>query len=159
MSDAPFSPLYFWIAYAASNALALAAVWGSRRFPRPTRLFLSLLFGWASWFTVTTALESPWVYLDYADSAIGPYRAFILGPFEALITPVVSTIAAGQGLIALAMLGRGYLFRLGCWGGMLFGLAIAPLGLYAAFPSTVLLALAFYFLQRNPSATYLWKRP
>ncbi|MGA0555326.1 hypothetical protein ACO2Q8_01645 [Larkinella sp. VNQ87] len=152
-----FSLTFFWTAYAIANAVFLFSIWSSGRWPRLTRLFFLLLFAWAAWFNASTALDSPWVYQDYADTAVPLYQRFILGPFASIIKPMILTIAAGQALIALSMLLKGDLFRLGCWDGAVFGLAIAPLGWYAAFPATVLMAIAFYRLQKNHDNTYLWQ--
>lgn len=152
-----FSLTFFWTAYTVANLLFLFAIWGSKHWPRTTRLFFLLLFGWAAWFNASMALISPSVYQDYADTAIPLYRWFIMGPFVTIIRPMILLIAAGQALIAGSMLLKGELFKLGCWDGLVFGLAIAPLGLYAAFPATVLMAIAFYRLQKNHDNTYLWE--
>ncbi|RRA99990.1 hypothetical protein [Larkinella rosea] len=152
-----FSPTLFWTTYTVVNLLFLSTIWSSKHWPRLTRLFYLLLFSWAAWFNATTALEAPWVYQDYADTAIPVYKWFILGPFATIIKPMILVIAASQALIALTMTLKGDLFRLGCWDGLIFGLAIAPLGWYAAFPATVLMAIAFYRLQQFHDGTYLWE--
>lgn len=155
MDAIPFPP-FFWTAYTLSNVGALTALWSSRKYPRLTRLFFFLLFGGAACFNTYTALDSPWVYQDFADTAVQPYKWFILGPFAAIMRSMVVVIAAGQALIALTMFFRGRIFRWGCWGGILFGIGVAPLGLNAAFPATLIMALAFYrLLHRNdpPLAT------
>lgn len=62
---------------------------------------------------------------------------------------MVLGIAAGQVFIAVSMFMKRRWFRAGCVGGMVFCLAITPLGLGAAFPATLLLAIAFYRLYRH----------
>ena len=104
------------------------------------------------------AIETPWVYQDYAETAIPLYKQFILGVFESIITPMVLIIAVCQGFIAISMLLKGKIFKAGCWGGIIFGLAIAPIGAYAAFPSTILMAIALFLLQKNPDNLYMWER-
>lgn len=153
-----FSQTIFWTIYTVVNLLFLFSIWSSKTWPRLTRLAFLLLFGWAAGFNAANALSVPWVYQAYADTAIPLYKWFILGPFVAIIKPMVLLIAAGQALIALSMVLKGDLFRIGCWDGAVFGLAIAPLGLYAAFPATVLMAISFYRLQKNHTNTYLWER-
>jgi hypothetical protein len=69
------------------------------------------------------------------------------------------TIAAGQFVIALAMPLTGWLFKAGCIAGIFFSVAILPLGLGAAFPAMVFLAMGFYQLWRHPADRQLWKRP
>ncbi|GAB3250866.1 hypothetical protein GCM10027347_08930 [Larkinella harenae] len=152
-----FSLTYFWPIYIIANLLFLFSIWSSKHRPRLTRLAFLLLFAWAAWFNSSTVLTIPKLYQDYAITAIPIYRWFILGPFVAIIKPVVLVIAAAQLLIALTMLLKGELFRLGCWNGLVFGLGIAPLGWYAAFPATMLMAVAFYQLQKNHNNTYLWE--
>lgn len=152
-----FSLTFFWTIYAIVNLVFLFTIWSSKHWPRFTRLFFLLLFAWASWFNASTVLDSPWVYQDYADTAVPLYRWFILGSFTYIIKPLLFFIVVGQALIALSMLLKGDLFRLGCWNGLIFGLAIAPLGWYAAFPATVSMAIAFYRLQKKHDNTYLWE--
>lgn len=152
------SLLFFWTAYIVSNLLAFGLAYGSFRFPGITRLALFLLFVWAFWINTTTALESPWVYRDYADSAILPFKNFILELSERSMKLLVLVIAFGQLLIAVSMLLRGTVFKMGCWAGIVFGLVIAPLGLYAGFPATLMMALAFYQLYRRNDILYFWIR-
>ena len=55
-----------------------------------------------------TALTSPASYLGYVAFALsGLYRGFILGFFAQHVTAIVLTIAAGQALIAAALLRGG----------------------------------------------------
>ena len=53
-------------------------------------------------------------------------------------------------IIAVAMLLKGTMFRLGCIGAIIFLLAISPLGVGAGFPCTLTLALAIFYLIRKP---------
>jgi hypothetical protein len=103
------------------------------------------------------AIDTPWVYQDYADSSIPLYRKFILGAFEAIMTPLVLIIAVGQGLLAILMTLKGKLFKLGCWGGIVFCIAVSPIGSYAAFPATLFMAFALYLLQRDHNHLYIWE--
>ncbi|HPF67714.1 MAG TPA: hypothetical protein PLC20_08575, partial [Flavobacteriales bacterium] len=56
----------------------------------------------------------------------------------------IGAIAFGQGLVALGLLGRGMLRRIAAIGGIVFLVAIAPLGVGSAFPSSLLLALGLF---------------
>jgi hypothetical protein len=62
---------------------------------------------------------------------------------------MVLSIAVGQVAIAIAMLLTDRWFRIGCLGGIIFCVSIAPLGLGSAFPATLLMALAFYRLYKH----------
>lgn len=158
MDKSPFTTLFFMMAYITSNILAMLSILASFKAPKMARLFFLLLFGWACWLNSNMAVDSPWAYQDYADTAIPLYKRFIRGAFEPIITPMVLSIAACQGLIAISMLLKGILFRMGCWGGIVFGLAIAPLGTYAAFPATLSIAVALYVLQKRHDNLFLWER-
>ena len=119
---------------------------GSYRWPTVTRVVFFLIFAVAAFVNTRTVLDSPWVYQSYADHAIPLYSRFILGPFEGIIQPMVLTIALGQAFIAVSMFMKQTWFRMGCLFGIIFCLAIAPLGFGAAFPATLLMAFALYRL-------------
>jgi hypothetical protein len=143
-------------AYAGSLLVSLLLLAASWRWPNVGRLLFVLLFAWASQQNLRTALRQPGRYLDFAQYAyLALYREFILGPFARHVTPIVVAIAAGQLLIALLLLGTTRPARLGLAGGIVFLLAIAPLGTGAAFPATVLGALGLALLWRRPFARSL----
>ncbi|MEO6284236.1 MAG: hypothetical protein ABIN80_21575 [Dyadobacter sp.] len=158
MNFYPFSPYFLVGVYIIANILAFLLIFASTRYPKLTRLFFLLLFGWAFWINSSMAIDSPWVYQDYADSSIPLYKKFILGTFEAIMTPMVLIIAAGQALLAILMTLKGKLFKIGCWGGIVFCLAVSPIGSYAAFPATLFMAIALYLLQRDHNHLYIWER-
>jgi len=157
MDHLPFTPFFFVLAYITSNILAMLSILAAVKVPKVARIFFLLLFSWACWINSSMAVDTPWVYQDYADTAIPLYKQFILGAFEAIVTPMVLVIAVCQGLIAISMLLKGKLFIAGCWGGIIFGLAVAPLGTYAAFPATVFMAIALYLLQKRHANLSLWE--
>jgi hypothetical protein len=70
---------------------------------------------------------------------------------------MIAAIAIGQLLLALAMLWKGWLFKLGTIGGIIFLVAIIPLGVGSAFPFPIITAMAFYKLYRQKSVDVLWK--
>jgi hypothetical protein len=149
----------FWTAYAISNLVALSLIWSSTKHPGFTKAAFFLIFICAAAANTYIAIDSPWAYQDYADSAVPLYKKFILGAFEAIITPMVLIIAVAQVLIAFSMFFKGKVIIAGCWAGIIFGLSIAPLGLYAAFPSTVFMAIALFRLQKNEGPAPSNKKP
>jgi hypothetical protein len=153
----PFSPFFLVAVYIIANILAFFSILASTRFPKLARLFFLFLFGWAFWINSSMAIDTPWVYQDYADSSIPIYRKFITGAFESIMTPLVLVIAAGQALLAILMTLKGKLFKLGCWGGIIFCLAVSPIGSYAAFPATLFMAIALYILQKGHNGLYIWE--
>lgn len=148
----------FWIAYTASNVIAILMVVAAYYNPRLARLLYALLFAWACWMNTQTALHNPNDYLDYAQYAVPVYRNFINGWFGQHIAPMVLLIATGQGLIAISMLLKGWFFRYGCLGGVVFLLCIAPLGLGAAFPFSLIAGWGLWLLYRQGSDRWLWEK-
>jgi hypothetical protein len=149
-------PKTAYIAYIAANLVGLFYLYAAIRLPRVCRLLFFILFGWASWINYTTSHQHPGVYLMYAQKALSVYADFINGWFKQHITVFVSTIAIVQGLIAIAMLLKGIWVKLACIGVIVFLFGIAPLGLYAAFPFSLIVSGAAYFIYKNNHKAYIW---
>lgn len=146
-----------WIAYIVSNVAGILFLLAAIKRPKLARLMFVLLFGWASWFNYTTAHQHPEAYLMYGDVSISIYSDFINGWFKRHITEFISFIAFGQGLIALVILLKGIWVKLACIGIIIFLMAIAPLGVYSAFPFSITVSLASYFIIKKDDLDYLWK--
>jgi hypothetical protein len=148
------SYLYMLIAF---NMLALVFLFAAVKWPRISRLLFFLLFSWACWMNWTTSQRSPDEYLQYADLNLSNwYRDFIKGWFSKHIPAVVGFIATCQGLIALSMLLKSWIFKTGCIGGIIVLLAIAPFGVGSGFPCTITFAVALFVLFRKGNQ-YLWE--
>jgi hypothetical protein len=146
------------IAYTTSNIVALIMLWCSWKKPATARVLYLLLFIWASWTNVRGALYTNQFYLDYAKFTFIPlYKDFILGFFRHHITPFVFSIAVCQFFIGISMLLKGKIFQAGCWGGIIFLVSISPLGVGAAFPSTLVMAAGFYLLARKNGSHFLFQ--
>ncbi len=151
-------PKVIIVAYALSNLIALIVLWCSWKKPNIARLLFFLLFVWASWANSSTVLRTPEVYLEYADFTFLPfYKDFILGFFSRYIQPFVLSIAACQFLIGISMLLKGWVFKLGAIGGILFFVGIAPLGVGSAFPCSIIGALGLYLIYRANIDGFLWR--
>lgn len=145
-----WDPKAVLIAYIISNIVAVIMLWSAVKKEKMARLFYFLLFAWASWANWTTAMNNPASYLQYAHAAILPwYRQFIQGWFSEHILLIVGFIASCQALIAVSMLLKGLIFKVGSWGAIVFLLSILPLGYYAGFPCTLVMAIGLYFLNRK----------
>ena len=156
MRDLSYS--VFLILYIFSNLLALAMLWAGWKNQRMLRLLVSLVFAWASWTNWNEAVIAPQFYMDYATLAFsGLYKHFINGWFSSHITLVVGLIATCQSLIAISMLFKGWIFKIGALGAIIFLIAIAPLGFGAAFPCTLIMAASIWLLLRKKEINYLWK--
>lgn len=150
----------YLLMYCISNAAALLILYAAWKQPRLARLILFLVFGWASWINLTTALRRPGVYLEYGDlSLLKIYRQFISGWFSRHVEEVVVFIAVCQALIAILLLLKGWLMRVGAAAAIVFLLAIAPLGVGSAFPFSLLVAAALCRILRDPAKDYLWINP
>jgi hypothetical protein len=140
----------YLIAYIISNTIAVLLVWLAWKQPKAARVLFILLFSWACWINWKTALQTPRVYLEYGEMAIlEPYKQFIQGWFSKHILLIVSGIATCQGLIAIALAMKGRVYKAGCIGAIIFLLAIMPLGVGSAFPSTLVGAVALAVLFRS----------
>ncbi|PWT77600.1 MAG: hypothetical protein C5B59_03775 [Bacteroidetes bacterium] len=144
--------------YLLSNLLAILCVIAAWKKPMWARIFLAAFFLWAAFINSRFAWLNPKVYLNYAQlTGFSLYKNFILGYFSNHISPFVFTIAAGQFLIFLGLILNNGLTRTACIGGIIFGLAIAPLGVGSGFPTTVLMAIAFYILlNKYPEHDFIW---
>lgn len=147
----------FFIGYLISNAFSLLLVFFAVMSPRVARILFFLLFAFASWINWKIALQSPQDYVRAAESALFMYRGFITGWFSRHVLLVVGSIATAQAFIAVSILLRGWIYKAGVIGAIVFLLAIMPLGIAAAFPSTLIMAYAMVWLLKR-KADYVWKK-
>ena len=142
-------PDFLW-PYIASNVVALFLLATAYKWPRVAKFLFVLLFLGAGAFNMFTAIADPEAYLFFADLALlDAYRNFIIGFFTRHTIEVVALIALGQLVIAGLLGGSGTVLKAGVIGGVVFFVAIAPLGAGSAFPSTLLLAAALVLMQRR----------
>ncbi len=143
-------PPEYLVPYLASNVIAIALVLLALKQPRVTRILFVLIFLAASFFNSYSVITDPIAYLMYGDlTFLDLYRRFIFGFFSQHTQAVVLTIAAGQFCIAGLLASRDRLRKWGVAGGVIFFLAIAPLGIGAAFPCSLLLAAAILLMHRG----------
>ena len=142
-----------------SNVVAMLQLIAAIKWPRIARISFFLLFAWASWTNWTVSRDNPQFYLEYAELAwVSWYSHFINGWFSQHIQEVIGIIAVCQGLMAISMLLKGWIFRLGCFGGIGFLLAILPLGVGAGFPCTAIMALSLFIVVRKNNHGFIWQR-
>lgn len=137
-------PNVFIIPMIVSNLFAVIMLPVSMRFPNVARAAFVVIFLLSGIINAIMALVQPAIYADtYGELALFPvYRNLILGTFSQYANIFVIIIAATQFLISLLLTWNGCTFAVGAIGGIIFLLAIAPLGAGSAFPATVFLALA-----------------
>jgi hypothetical protein len=136
--------------YLGTNIVSAALVFSAIKWPRLTRVLFVVIFVAAGLFNTYTALTQPDVYLDYGDMAVlDVYRQFINGFFSEHTQAIVLAIALGQLSVGALLTGGGHPLRMGVAGGVIFFIAITPLGVGSAFPATLLMAVALIVMQRR----------
>lgn len=137
------------VPWTVSQAVSLLLLFLSIKKPVLTRYLFAFIFVAAGFFNMITSILTPEVYLMYANTAVGVYRDFINGWFKDHISWFVPLIATGQVLIGIGLMyGKSWL-ALGCLGIIIFLLAIAPLGIGSAFPFSLTVSVAAYFVYRH----------
>ncbi len=138
---------YTSLPYIISNIVAVFVVISAMMWPTVARVLLSAIFIAAFALNLFTAIVQPSAYLYFGELSTNEfYRSIILGPFSEHIQLYVSVIAVCQLLIGVFIAYKGKLMNIAMVGGIFFLLAISPLGYGAAFPSTLIMSLAFVIL-------------
>jgi hypothetical protein len=133
-----------------TNLVALVITLLSYNFPRFMRFIWGIIFIVAGTINLITVYNEPGIYIDaYGPAAIDCYKDMIYGPFSKQPAVYVTLIAVGQIIVAGLIWSRGFWYYLGLLGGVIFLLAIAPLGVGSAFPSSVILAFGLIFMMRK----------
>ena len=151
------SPFVFWTAYTVCNFLAMAVLLVGLERALLARLAYSLLFGVTSLLNVYLAFFHPEAYLALARYSLVPiYESFILGWFSQHTQVFILGLATLQLWVALSIWARGWFFRAGVTTGILLLALLLPLGLGAAFPAPLNMAIGLRLLLGRQSAEYLW---
>lgn len=145
------TPAQIILTYFISNLVAITFFFISLKWNHLARTLYAALFIWAAWLNWSVSHTNPAFYLNYSKYAIGLYRDFIMGSFFSNnITAVVSFIAVCQFLVGIGQLSGGIIFKVSCIGGIVFLIAISPLGFLAAFPSGLIWSAGLLALYRSP---------
>jgi hypothetical protein len=148
-----FDNQVFFFANIISNILAVVVLIAAWKWKDVARVVFFLIFGMACWINWQTAIRTPEAYQTFAQVAVIPwYQEFIQGWFREHTQLLIGFIATSQGLIALALLYRGWVYKTAILGGTLFLLAVTPLGFGSAFPCTLILAIALLLLWRRDTS-------
>lgn len=132
------------------NLIALGMTWLAWKRPTWGRILFALNFLGAGLFNWVFLILDPEEYLYYSEFVLlESYRQFILGPFAEHLFLFLSLISGAQLLIGVALLSRGALFQVGTVAAMIFLIAIAPFGIGAAFPATLIQSLGLFLLLRR----------
>lgn len=133
-----------------SNLVAVVLALSSYNFPRFMRFIWGLIFILAGIVNLITVYNEPRIYINaYGPAAIQAYQEIIYGPFSKQPAIYVTLIAVGQILVGSLIWSRKFWYYLGLTGGVIFMLAIAPLGVGSAFPATLIMALGLILMMRK----------
>ena len=136
----------YWLPYVITHAISFLLLFICHKWPKTGKIIWGIIFILAGIFNIFAVIRNPDVYLTYREHAVNFYKLFIDGVFRSFTIFIVSLIGSGQILVGFFLLRKGKLFVLGILGGIVFLLAIAPLGIGSAFPSTLLMALSLIIL-------------
>jgi hypothetical protein len=135
-----------WIPYIVNHCLTFALIFICYKWPKIGKMAWGIIFILAGIFNIYTGILNPQAYVDYGQHAVRLYQKFIYGLFSSYTSLIVDLIASGQIIVGMFLLMKRTLFLLGIVGGIIFLLAIAPLGIGSAFPSTLLMSISLVLL-------------
>jgi len=134
------------VPYIITHAVAIILIFICYKRPKIGKIVWGIIFILAGIFNMYTGISNPQAYIEYGQSAVGLYQKFIYGLFSSYTSLIVSLIASGQIVVGILLLMKRKLFLLGIIGGIIFLIAISPLGIGSAFPSTVLMSISLILL-------------
>lgn len=121
--------------------------------PLFARKLYAALFVYATLVNAAVAVYAPQSYLGNARYALFEgLRTFILGWFSQHVGLVVGVISLCQAAITAGLIIGGNAARVALVGAIVFFLAIAPLGVASAFPSSLIWAAGAIWLLANREA-------
>ncbi|MFP4526777.1 MAG: hypothetical protein ACLFNL_10340 [Bacteroidales bacterium] len=136
-----------------SNILALILMLLSFHFTNFMRFLWGTIFMIAGIINLITVYNNPGIYISgFGPSAIELYKEIIYGPFSENPGLYITLIAFTQIIIGALMWLKYLWYNIGILGGVIFLLAIAPLGAASAFPSSIIMAIGLFRL------LFKWRR-
>ena len=135
--------------YISAQIVAVLFAAASWCWPRTARVIGASGFLLAGAFNAFTAFTSPSSYVSgFGPQASPVYQEFIYGVFARHTTSLVLAIAIGQLTAGALMFLHGIGRKLGYIGATAFLVAITPLGIGSAAPSTMMFAIGIALLYR-----------
>jgi hypothetical protein len=135
-----------WIPYVITHIVAISLVIICYKWPKIGKMVWGIIFILSGLFNIYTVISNPQAYVEFGKHAVGLYQKFIYGLFSSCTTLIVSLIALGQIGVGFFLFMKRTLFLLGIMGGIIFLVAISPLGMGSAFPSTLLMSISLVLL-------------
>ena len=135
-----------WIPFVITNTISVLLIIICYKWPKMGKVVWGIIFILAGIFNIYTGISNPQAYMDYGFQAVDLYQKFIYGVFSSYISLIISLIALGQILVGIFLFMKRTLFLWGIIGGIIFLVAISPLGMGSAFPSTLLMSISLVLL-------------
>lgn len=136
-----------WIPILITHVLTFLLIFICYKWPKIGKVAWAVIFIAAGLFNIYSVISDSQLYVNtYGQHAIPLYQKFIFGLFSTNTILFVAMIAAGQILVGLFLFMKKMPLKLGVLGGILFLVAISPLGVGAAFPSTLLMAFSLVLM-------------
>jgi len=136
----------YWLPYTITHVIAFLLIFICYKWPKIGKVAWGIIFIFAGIFNIYSAISNPQIYLGFGQDAVGLYQKFINGVFSSYTSLIVSLIALGQILVGIFLFMKRMLFLWGVLGGIIFLVAISPLGIGSAFPSTLLMSISLVLL-------------
>lgn len=138
-----------------SSIICLLPLLLAIRRPRAARFLLAFMLITGGLVNMTMAVAAPSVYAGFGDSMLLPVYVDLLDAAASLsLAAAVFLVGVWQMTFGLLALHRGRWAKTGLVGGVVFFLAIVPLGLVVV-PSVLLAATAAFLLRRDPGTSLL----
>jgi hypothetical protein len=133
-----------------ANILAIVMVWITWRSHQWGRRLFALNFIGAAFFNGIFWYIKPEEYGYYSEFVwVDAYRNFILGPFLNNLRLFLGLFVLYQLYVGIGLLSKGWLLKSAALLGILFLIAIAPFGLGAAFPATLIQSVGLFWIYRE----------
>ncbi len=130
-----------------ANLVAIALLFACWRYPKQGRYAYGVVFLIASIVNTLTVLAGPSVYLEYRRYVfIKAYIIFMDRYFSQHIQQYILIIALGQFFIFLGLVYGRFLLKSALIGGIIFSIAIIPLGIGSAMPLPIFMGLSLSML-------------
>jgi len=135
-----------WVPYIITHAISIVLIFICYKWPKIGKVAWGIIFVLAGIFNIYLGLTNPQKYVDLGQGAVGIYQKFIYGIFSSYTSLIVSLIALGQIMVGIFLFMKRMPFLWGILGGIIFLVAISPLGIGSAFPSPLLMVISLILL-------------
>ncbi len=141
----------YFIPWLLTNVISLILIGICAKWPRLGSFIWGIIFFLAGVYNGLMTIQQPEAYQIYGETAVPYYKGFIHGSFAENTALFILIIALSQIMISVGLFIKDKLYKIALIGGIVFLIAITPLGIGSAFPATLLMAVSLILLYRNYS--------